>query len=145
MTYYSVFWQNNQGLDACWDKLNSSLHTTYIGGPGVMVTTPCRHCRGVDHSSINFALSPLTPPIRSGALQQSEPALSDCRACQSNQKQVDSFICRSWNWDKCCFPGNCYYKHLCAICGENHMAKECPRQAPEDAKRLHTQCGDGWH
>jgi len=49
MTYDSVFRQNNQGVDARWDKLDSSLRTAYIGGQGVMVTTPCRHCRGVDH------------------------------------------------------------------------------------------------
>ena len=144
LTYDSVFRQNNQGT-ARWDTLYPSLHMAFIGCQGVPATPPCRHCRGVDHIAANCALSPLIPPVHPGNVQQSAASTGDRKMRQIQQRQMGGFICWSWNWGKCRFPGNCYYKHICAVCGESHMAKECQRQTPDDARRLQAQRGDGWH
>ena len=138
MTYDSVFRQNHQGMDARWDKLDPSLHTTYIGGQGVPTAPPCRHCRGVDHSSSSCALSPLTPPVQSGNPPQFESPASERRARQSNLRQAGIFICRSWNSGKCRFPGTCYYRHMCATCDKNHMAKDCKRLMMDSSRQRQT-------
>lgn len=131
LTYDSVFQQNNQGLDACWDKLDPSLHTTYIGGQGIPAATPCRHCRGVDHSSAGCALSPLTPVTKYGNQTKFEKAADECKPRQPSTRPAGRFICRSWNAGKCRFPGTCYYRHVCSTCNEQHMARECPLLQPQ--------------
>ena len=126
LTYDSVFRQNNQGLEARWDKLDPSLHTAYIGGQGTSAAPPCRHCRGVDHSSAGCALSPLTPVTKYGNQTKSEQAVSERKPRQPNIRPAGGFICRSWNAGKCRFSGTCYYRHVCSTCNEQHMAGDCP-------------------
>ena len=97
LTYDSVFRQNNQGT-ARWDTLYPSLHMAFIGCQGVPATPPCCHCRGVDHIAANCALSPLTPPVHPGNVQQSAASTGDRKMRQIQQRQIGGFICRSWNW-----------------------------------------------
>ena len=145
LTYDSVYRQNNQGADCRWDTLDASLHTAYIGGQGIPTVPPCRHCWGVDHSSGECALSPVVPAVRPGAPMRVELALGERKGRQPNPKQTGGFICRSWNWGKCRYPGTCYYRHVCSTCGEQHMVKDCQRTAMEEARRTQARRGDGRH
>ena len=135
LTYDSLFQQNNQGLTARWDTLDPSLHTAYITCKGVPATPLCRHCRGVDYTAANCALSHLIPPVRPGNVQHL-PASTGDRKCGKYNRGKWGFIGQSWNWGKCRFPGNCYYKYICAVCGEIHTAKEYQQQVPDDPRRL---------
>ena len=145
LTYDSVYRQNNQGAHCRWDTLDASLHTAYIGGQGIPTVPPCRHYRGVDHSSDECALSPVVPAVRPGAPMRVELALGERKGRQLNPKQTGGFICRSWNWGKCRYPGTCYYRHVCSACGEQHMVKDCQRTAMEEARRTQARRGDGQH
>ena len=123
LTYDSVFRQTNQGPSTHWETLDPMLHTAYVGGQGVPAVVMCRFCTGVDHPAESCALFPATkssPPPRFGP--------------SGGPGHYSGLLCKSWNTVNCHFPGNCYYRHGCSICGDLHKARYCNRPHPPPLK-----------
>ena len=118
LTYDTVFRQNNQGPGARWDVLDPSLYAAYVGGQGVPAVVICRYCTGADHPAESCALATFFPSAKASLPPRFSPA--------GGQGRISGPLCKSWNSGKCRFPGNCYYRHNCSICGDTHKAKDCP-------------------
>ena len=101
LTYDTVFRQNNQGPGARWDAV-----------------VICRYCTGADHPAESCALAPFFPPAKASLPPRYSPA--------GGPGRTSGLLCKSWNAGKCRFPGNCYYRHVCSTCGDNHRARDCP-------------------
>ena len=110
-----------------WDSLQPALHSTLILGQRRGTGSFCTLCAGTDHSAAQCALAPLQPQPST----QPFPRQPD----NAPQRRPETLlrICVSWNKGSCSYPATCSYRHICATCRENHMAKDCALN-PEDSE-----------
>ena len=91
----------------------------------------CSLCRGVDHSPSHCALGPLQQPLMPP--QPANPIVpSSINTRQAGQSRP-RLMCTSWNGDRCTYPGNCTFRHVCFTCGQWHQArdyKDTPHDSP---------------
>ena len=116
----------DQSLD--WSELNPSLMLAFFSCNNPWKTINlCTLCQEHDHPSKECALAPLAT---SSALL---PATSNPKTtARQTPPAASQQICISWNQEACMLPGSCRYKHHCATCGHDHMAREC-WLTPEDS------------
>ena len=99
-----------------WNTLVPGLQAATILGQRPNQGTFCTLCRGVDHLRPQCALSCLQPP---------NPAAPTHDRNNSNSRRQQMNVCHSWNKGDCSHPGQCMYRHVCAICQQAHRATDC--------------------
>ena len=110
----------------CWNTLIPGLQaTTILGQQSVKQPVFCTLCREVDHTRDQCALACLQSPDPAAA------AVTRSSRPPALRRRAD-YTCISWNKGSCLFPGQCSYRHICAICQASHRAKDCPR-APDSS------------
>ena len=107
-----------------WNVIHPWLQaTTILGQQPSGAGTYCVTCQECDHVASQCAMAQLQQPmLRSGGASQG----SSQSFAQSGTTNRRPKICNSWNDGACMYPGNCTYRHVCAVCFRtSHPAKDC--------------------
>lgn len=116
-----------------WNTLHPGIQAAMLVGSSSGRGLFCTLCRETDHTAERCALSYLQGP-----LPQRPPTISPSPHArpgyQPPRRRPESLsrICVSWNRGSCTYPGACNFRHVCAICRQRHMARDCT-DAPEDS------------
>ena len=106
-----------------------SGHSGSVPGSGKF----CTLCRASDHLASNCALTYLHETGSGpGTGQSATPSLKPEEQFRRRPESALS-ICVSWNKGNCIYPGTCNYRHICATCHQQHMARDCT-QTPDDSE-----------
>ena len=109
-----------------WSELNPLLMLAFFScNNPYKAAQPCTLCQEHDHPSKECALAPLAAP---SLLQPINTPKAPARHTSTANPQ----ICISWNQGACMLPASCRYKHYCATCGDDHMARDC-KLTPEES------------
>lgn len=129
LTYDAVFRRNQVGLSNPWNYIDASLHQVYVANQQGRVSTPCKHCLEVDHTSADCAVAAVLPRPREDAADSPSPARMVERPPTKGKRPApygrQRPICTSWNGGNCKFPGKCTYAHVCSNCYGVHPATAC--------------------
>lgn len=138
LTYDAVFRRNQVGLSAPWNYIDASLHQVYITNQLGRVTTPCKHCNKVDHSSAECAVMAVLPKPRSSPTDSPSSVVGSERTPAKGKRPTpytrQQPICSSWNNENGKFPGKCSYAHVCLNCYGTHPATACIENSFSSAK-----------
>ena len=119
-----------------WNKLHTDIQGATILSQAPGRASMCPYCFEYDHKPEQCALLYFQSP--------SAPAVSSSYRPPARRVQVSKSpetllrICASWNHGRCSFPNNCSFRHVCAICQNRHMARQCP-DLPEGSPYRKTQ------
>ena len=115
-----------------WNTVNPGLQaSTILGQPPAGQGPFCTLCREVDHTRAQCALSCLEPPATTTG-----PPKNVSRG-SSVQRRPPANVCISWNKGACVFPGECFYRHVCATCQSTaHKARDCSRTSDTSVYKL---------
>ena len=102
------------------NTLQPGLQASTILGQRTGHGTFCTLCREVDHSRSQCALTCLQPT------NQGKPP-GDYSSSSWRRQDPPRNICMSWNKGSCTYPGQCSYRHVCAVCQLQHKARDCPQ------------------
>ena len=69
--------------------------------------------------------SAISPFDRCGNYNTSFPSASYSLLPTMGNPPLTAQACRNWNFREC-RAANCRYQHICATCGSNHRAPQCP-------------------
>ena len=111
-----------------WNTLHPGIQAGTLVGHAATQRLFCTLCREPDHTADQCALAylqaPTAPLIPVTPVPTSNSAL---RPRHPQRRRPESLlgICVSWNKGKCIFPNSCSYKHICATCHQDHMARTC--------------------
>ena len=114
-----------------WNVLHSDIQASTILGrpqaPGGGLY--CLRCFESDHRSDQCALNYFQTPPNSSNVGSPGKTKSGIRRRPESALR----ICVSWNKGRCIFPESCTFRHICAVCHQKHMARNCS-DAPEDSE-----------
>lgn len=112
-----------------WNTLDPGIQAGTLMGQTPTQRMFCSLCREPDHTMDSCALAYLQAPSDPLAPVTHVPTsnLAPSRSRLPPRRRPESLlgICVSWNKGKCIFPNTCTYKHICATCHREHMARTC--------------------
>jgi hypothetical protein len=115
-----------------WNTLHPGIQAATLLGQSGSPSSLCTICRELDHSAANCAMAYLEPPRSQLICTQPSATPENSRQPVKRQGPFHD-VCHSWNKGACIYPATCTYRHICAICHQRHMARNCPRSTA-DAK-----------
>ena len=135
MEYDKVFRQQ-AAIDPsrAWNVLHSDIQaSTILGrsrslGGGIYCTLCFESDHRSDQCALNYFQAPPGTPNVSLPTSSGKPRPYPRRRPESALR-----ICVSWNKGRCSFPESCTFRHICAVCHQRHMARDCP-SLPEDSE-----------
>ncbi len=113
-----------------WSKINPTLYSLCFAGRAQTVSR-CELCMDTSHVTKDCALfTDPDPelPNRVKAIENAVLALTrndTPRPGATVRAQPEP--CRLWNSNRCTFP-RCRYRHVCRVCGGDHLALNCTSQ-----------------
>ena len=128
-----------------WNTLHPGIQAATLMGRSSGVGTFCSSCRGTDHTAPYCALAylqgPSTQQPRFANGPGSLPGVSRSKPPYQFRKRPETSIgiCVSWNKGKCSYPNTCRFRHICATCNQQHMARDCVSTPGNSEYRSNTQ------
>ena len=126
MEYDRVFRQQ-AAIDQskAWNILHADIQASTILGrnPFPYGGMYCTLCFETDHRADHCALQYFAQPTQQAV-----------RPPNNRRPETMLRICYSWNRGNCSFPGRCTFRHVCATCFKNHMARDCPATSDSEYK-----------
>ena len=120
---YDRVFRQQMALDPSlrWNTLDPGIQASTLVGRAPGQLAICSICREPDHGATQCALAYMEPPQGLNRLgEASKPA-----SARPGRGDPKAPVCASWNRGGCTFPGQCHYKHVCAVCRQPHMARDC--------------------
>ena len=128
-----------------WNCLHPSIQAATIIGRSVGAGVFCTFCREPDHREDACALAYLHPQRQQPPHLDNPPAAN--RTPPRSKGDPPGDICHSWNRGSCIYPTTFRYRHICSLCFQRHMVRDCPKAKAEFQfgrnARSKASCGSG--
>lgn len=127
---YDKVFRQQAALDSNlpWNVLHQGIQAATLFGqaPSGTMASMCTLCREPDHTTDHCALGYLQqqPATRQPASAQGSSKPPKPRYPPKRRPEATT-ICLSWNRGKCVYPNWCTFRHVCATCQGQHMARDC--------------------
>lgn len=108
-----------------WNTLQPGIQAATLTGRATGRGTFCTLCREPDHMADRCALAYLQQPVQQPGQTGQYPQAPARQRFPPRRRPDSNSICLSWNKGNCLYPGRCAFRHVCATCQRQHMARDC--------------------